>query len=266
MSVNFTIRPIANYDEYIAVAALQKMVWGPESIEIVPPSILMVNAKIGGIVAGAFTPENELVAFVYGLPGFREGKEVHWSHMLAVKPGWRGNGLGRRLKHYQREFVLQKDIDVMHWTYDPLESVNAMLNLDDLGALPMEYALNLYGKGEESILHKGIGTDRFIVTWFMKPEMRTAHLARYHSTNDTLSTPAVITPDLTFSPVDAPVVRVEIPAHIQQVKAKAPAQAPLWRAATRAAFLHYFEAGYTVIACVSDEVADRYFYVMAAPI
>lgn len=225
----------------------------------------MVNVKIGGIVAGAFTPENELVAFVYGLPGFREGKEVHWSHMLAVKPGWRGNGLGRRLKHYQREFVLQKDIDVMHWTYDPMESVNAMLNLDDLGALPMEYAIDLYGKGEESILHKGIGTDRFIVTWFMKPEMRTAHLAGYHSTDDPLAAPAAITADLEFRMVEAPVVRIEIPAHIQQVKVRSPEKAPLWRAATRAAFLHYFEAGYTVITCVRDEAADRYFYVMAAP-
>ncbi len=264
MSTAFTIRPIANYDEYIAVAELQKEVWGQESIEIVPPSILMVNVKIGGIVAGAFTPENQLVAFVYGLPGFREGKEVHWSHMLAVKPGWRGHGLGRRLKHYQREFVLQKNIDIMHWTYDPLESVNAMLNLDDLGALPMEYVLDLYGKGEESILHKGIGTDRFILTWFMKPEMKAAHLAKYHMVDDPMAAPAVITDEISFAPSDASVVRIEIPAHIQQVKINHPERAPRWRSATRAAFLHYFSAGYTVTACVKDEQAGRYFYVMGA--
>ncbi len=279
MLPEFKIRLIKTYDEYIAVAELQKEVWGQESIEIVPPSILMVNQKIGGIVAGAFTTagtaENrgeggeQLVAFVYGLPGFRGGKEVHWSHMLAVKPGWRGKGLGWKLKQYQRDFVIAKGIDIVHWTYDPLESVNAVLNLSKLGALPAEYVCDLYGKGEKSVLHKGIGTDRFILTWYMSEEARSAHLARYH-TADSATVPSVIAPaevagQLRFepAPADTTVLKIEIPKNIQTIKSENPQIARSWRDVTRAAFLHYFAKDFSVTSCYTDPNSGRCYYVMA---
>lgn len=260
---DLAIRRIKTYDEYIAVADLQKIVWGQESIEIVPPSILMVNQKIGGIVAGAFTPEDELVAFVYGLPGFRDGAEVHWSHMLAVKPAWRGQGIGKRLKQYQRAYVQDRGIRIMHWTYDPLESVNAFLNLQALGALPAEYVCDLYGKGEKSILHRGIGTDRFILTWYLEPEDRQAYIARFVPESAPDALPAVISSTLTFSPVDAPGVRIQIPENIQQLKSERPEEAAAWRHATRAAFMHYFGQGYGVVSY--HVLPDGCFYIMAQP-
>ena len=265
MSPEFNIRLIRTYDEYIAVADLQKEVWGEDSIEIVPPSILMVNQKIGGVVAGAFTRDDQLIAFVYGLPGFRDNKEVHWSHMLAVKPAWRGKGLGRQLKFYQREYVIARDIDIMHWTYDPLESVNAMLNLNNLGALPVEYVRDLYGKGERSILHKGIGTDRLILSWYMKPAMRKFHMDQLRVPDDPFSVPAVISDALSFEPAetDAAAVKIEIPANIQQVKNESPDDALAWREATREAFLHYFSLNYGVVTCVNDPESKRYYYIMA---
>lgn len=274
MLPEINIRLIKNYDEYIAVAELQKEVWGHESIEIVPPSILMVNQKIGGIVAGAFVPrdmsadkdgaDETLVAFVYGLPGFREGKEVHWSHMLAVKPEWRGKGLGGRLKQYQRDFVIAKGIDIVHWTYDPLESVNAVLNLSKLGALPAEYVCDLYGKGEKSVLHKGIGTDRFILTWYMSEEAKSAHLARYHAA-DPATVPAVISGPLQFEPATAEttVLKIEIPLNIQELKGENPQIAKSWRDVTRAAFLHYFSRDFSVTSCYTDPHSGRCYYVMA---
>ena len=265
-SPEFRIRLIESYDEYIAVAELQKEVWGQESIEIVPPSILMVNQKIGGLVAGAFTAQDELVAFVYGLPGFRHNKEVHWSHMLAVRPPWRGNSLGRLLKEYQRQFVLERDIDIVHWTYDPLESVNATLNLSRLGALPTEYAQDLYGKGEKSVLHRGIGTDRFIVTWHMKPGARQRYLGQYAVPAEPLQAVSVINNDLAFSPADEAVkaVKIEIPDNIQQLKNEAPQSAAAWRHATRAAFLHYLSLGFAVVAFCHDDQTGRCYYILAA--
>lgn len=265
-SSEFTIRPIKNYDEYIAVAELQKEVWGQESIEIVPPSILMVNQKIGGLVAGAFTPENELVAFVYGLPGFREGQEVHWSHMLAVRPPWRGQSLGRLLKEYQKDFVRANNIEIMHWTYDPLESVNASLNLSRLGALPTEYVCDLYGKGEKSVLHRGIGTDRFIVTWHMSPAARAAYLDRYHQLADGLEVTPVISEQLDFEPANesSRCIKIEIPENIQQLKLEAPETAASWRVATRAAFLHYHAKDFAVTSFDKDASTGRCYYVMSA--
>ncbi len=258
------IRRIKTYDEYIAVAELQKIVWGQESIEIVPPSILMVNQKIGGIVAGAFTADDELVAFVYGLPGFRNGVEVHWSHMLAVKPAWRGKGIGKVLKQYQRDFVVNRGIKIIHWTYDPLESVNALLNLQRLGAMPAEYVCDLYGKGEKSILHKGIGTDRFILTWYLDSADNEAYHAQYVLPGNPALLPAVISSDHVFEPVDAPGVRIQIPQNIQQLKVDAPAEARAWRHATRAAFKHYFGLSYGVVAY--SVLDDGCFYIMAQPL
>ncbi len=257
------IRRIESYDEYIAVAELQKIVWGQDSIEIVPPSILMVNQKIGGIVAGAFTPAHELVAFVYGLPGFRSGAEVHWSHMLAVKPGWRGKGIGKRLKQYQRAFVQERGIGIIHWTYDPLESVNAFLNLQTLGAMPAEYVCDLYGKGEKSILHKGIGTDRFILTWYLDAADRQAYQDKFYTIEAPAALPAVVSKALTFTPVDAPGVRIQIPQNIQELKRKQPEEASAWRNATRAAFMHYFGQGYGVVAF--HTLNDGCYYLMAQP-
>lgn len=260
---DLSIRRIKSYDEYIAVAELQKIVWGQESIEIVPPSILMVNQKIGGIVAGAFTPEDELVAFVYGLPGFRAGVEVHWSHMLAVKPAWRGLGIGKKLKQYQRAYAEARGIRIMHWTYDPLESVNAFLNLQTLGALPAEYVCDLYGKGEKSILHRGIGTDRFILTWYLEPADKQAYMAQFSPLPAAASLPAVISGTLTFAPIDAAGVRIQIPENIQQLKSERPEEAAAWRHATRAAFMHYFGQGYGVVSY--NVLADGCFYIMAQP-
>ncbi|MEM8487668.1 MAG: GNAT family N-acetyltransferase [Bacteroidota bacterium] len=257
------IRRIQSYDEYIAVAELQKIVWGQESIEIVPPSILMVNQKIGGIVAGAFTPDHELVAFVYGLPGFRNNAEVHWSHMLAVKPAWRGKGIGKRLKQYQRAFVQERGIKIIHWTYDPLESVNAFLNLERLGAMPSEYICDLYGKGEKSILHKGIGTDRFILTWYLNPVDGQARRARFSPLAAPRSLPAVISKTLSFLPVSASGVRIEIPRNIQQLKREQPEEARAWRNATRAAFMHYFGKGYGVVGF--HTLDEGCYYIMAQP-
>ena len=246
---------------------LQLETWGEGFIDMVPPAILLVTQKIGGIVAGAFTPENELIAFVYGMPGRRKGMDIHWSHMLAVKKAWRGRGLGRELKEFQRRFVLDQGIARIHWTFDPLESLNATLNLVRLGALPEEYARDLYGDGESSTLYSTIGTDRFIVTWYLRNEDRERRQARYADVDDPLSAPAVLGSELRFTPAKAGIaaVRIEIPASIQDVKKQDPDLARAWRKATRAAFTHYYENKYAVVDFVKDESENQFFYVMARP-
>ena len=261
----YTIRHIESYQEHEAVGRLQLETWGEGFIDMVPPAILLVTQKVGGIVAGAFTPENELIAFVYGMPGHRNGIDIHWSHMLAVKKAWRGRGLGRELKEFQRRFVLDQGISRIHWTFDPLESLNAMLNLVSLGALPEEYACDLYGDGESSTLYSTIGTDRFIVTWYLHSGDRERRQSRYEDISDPLSMPAVLGPELRFTPAEdgAAAVRIEIPSSIQDVKKQDPNLARAWRKATRDAFTHYYEEKYAVVDFVKDEVEDRFFYIMA---
>ena len=264
----YTIRHIHKYQEYEAVGRLQLETWGEEFIEMVPPAILLVTQKVGGLVAGAFTPEDELIGFVFGMRGHRGGEDVHWSHMLAVKTDWRGRGIGRALKQFQRNFVLDQNIYRIHWTYEPLETLNASLNMQKLGALPGEYVCDLYGNGESSALYRTIGTDRFIVTWYLEEKDRSSHLNRFEPVIDLLSASPVIDEGVGFSPSreDTSAISIEIPANIQQTKLEDPERARRWRKATRAAFMYYFERRYGVVQFVQDEPTGRYYYVMARPV
>lgn len=183
-----TLRPLASHDDYHACYELQLATWGRDFQEGVPPSVLKISQRVGGIAAGAFAAGGELLGYVYGLTGVRppgssrsaatvparggpaRPELFHWSHMLAVAPEARDLGLGTRLKLYQRELLLPLGVEVVEWTYDPLEARNAHLNLNRLGADVVEYVEDMY-KGEMgSELARGIGTDRFIVAWRIADE------------------------------------------------------------------------------------------------
>ena len=79
------IREFADTGDYAACVALQRRTWGADFSDVVPLSVLKISQKVGGIAAGAFSPQGELLAFVYGLTGLRRGKPIHWSHMMAVR-------------------------------------------------------------------------------------------------------------------------------------------------------------------------------------
>ena len=158
------IRPLQTLDELRACVTLQRETWGDEFTDVVPASILKVSQRVGGVAAGAFDADGKLLGFVYGLTGVEDGRIVHWSDMLAVRPEARNLGLGRRLKDFQRHAVQQVGGVVIYWTYDPLVARNAHLNINVFGAHIAEYVEDMYGE-TESPLHRGIGTDRFIVAW-----------------------------------------------------------------------------------------------------
>ena len=236
------IRPFTSRGDYLACVELQRETWGEHFADIVPPTILMVSQRLGGVAAGAFEPGGRLLGFVFGMTGIRDGEPVHWSDMLAVRPEARGTGLGKRLKLFQREQLLERGVRRMQWTYDPLVVRNANLNLNGLGAAPIEHVVNLYGDTGSS-LHAGLDTDRFIVEWRLDdatPE-RSARV-------DLGSAPIV---DLKSSTAEPPLpgepsVRVAAPADIYAIKAADPAQARAWLALQRLAFTHYLRRGYRV--------------------
>ncbi|MDX1493800.1 MAG: hypothetical protein R3253_07075 [Longimicrobiales bacterium] len=173
----YEIRPFESTADYRACVDLQEATWGDGFSERVSPAILKVSQILGGVAAGAYDDGGALVGFVFGLTGVRDGRMVHWSDMLAVRPGLRDSGLGRRLKAYQREDLLSRGIDTMYWTFDPLQSRNAHLNITRLGAVVREYRVNMYGESD-SPLHRGIGTDRFVALWLMDSERVRRRLQR----------------------------------------------------------------------------------------
>lgn len=266
------VRPLASADDYARGEALQEATWGEGFAEKASATMMMIAQKVGGIAAGAFTDDDwpqgsagELVGFVFGMTGLKGGRPVHWSHMLAVDQRLRGRGLGRRLKAYQRRRLLEIGVDTMLWTYDPLEARNAHLNLERLGAEPVEYIENLYGDGGRNALHRGLGTDRFVVEWRLaSPEVEQT-LGREPAKEDDaadaprLNLAADGRPRGDAYPLpDAPRVRVAVPADIQRRKQEAPEEAVLWRTSTRRAFLHYLGRGYRVRRLLRGEGLSDY--------
>ena len=257
-----TFRSFDRPDDYHACAELQRDIWGRDFSDVVPSSILKISQKVGSVAAGAFAPDGRILGFVWGLTGVRNGRPFHWSHMLGVHPDARDLRLGTRLKLLQRELLLPLGVEDVEWTYDPLEARNAHLNLNRLGALPVEYVEDMYAGEMGSDLAQGIGTDRFIVRWRIASDRVACVLAGAPASDPALFAGAPIlgleAADEAFPLTDATRVRVEIPVSIQEVKAARPDEAPVWRQSTRRAIEHYVERGYRVTACLRE--GDRRFY------
>lgn len=252
-----TIRPFATTEEYHQCVELQEDTWGVGFSERVSPAILMVSQILGGVSAGAYDAHDQLVGFVFGMTGLRDGEIVHWSDMLAVRTEARDSGLGQRLKLYQREEVIGRGVQKMYWTFDPLQARNAHLNFAKLGIVVREYEEDLYGQ-TDSPLHRGIGTDRFIALWWLTSDRVKECLAgnRRDVTADGIGAmpsaldarlegthPRPSEPDLTLGNDE---IRVAIPSDIVSLMSDDLPLALEWRAATRAVFVHYLKSGYEV--------------------
>ena len=100
------IRDLTTIEECRQVAALESEVWGyTDAEDVVPPPVLIVSVKRGGILLGAFDDAGAMKGFVYSIPAVKDGQLTQWSHMLGVTRDARDAGLGLRLKLAQRERV-----------------------------------------------------------------------------------------------------------------------------------------------------------------
>lgn len=264
------LRPLCTNEEYRACVELQRQTWGENFTQRVPSSILMVNQKIGGVTAGAFDQDGNLLGFIFGMTGMKDGRLVHWSDMLAVREEVRGRGLGRRLKLYQRDLLLEIGIELVYWTYDPLVARNAHLNINRLGVEIDAYAPDMYGDDSGSELHRGIGTDRFVVAWHIDDKRvervisgrvrnETHRFTQNPVVNTRLGEDGLPTPFRSELPAP-PMVRVEVPPDILAVQNESLEFAAQWRANTRRVFTHYFDRDYRVKIFYREPESNRCFY------
>lgn len=163
------IRPCAGIDSWRRCVELQSAVWGFDAAELVPIHVLAVAAKTGGQLLGAFDQTGEQIGFLLAFPAFRSDRRYLHSHMLAVLPEYQNRGVGRVLKLVQRADAIVRGIDLIEWTFDPLEFRNAYFNIVRLGAVVRRYVPDLYGPSS-SPLHRGLPTDRLIAEWSLKSE------------------------------------------------------------------------------------------------
>jgi len=243
-SPDILIRRVETLAEYDECVRIERETWGETFTEMVSATVLRITQEMGGVTAAAFDASGAMLGFVFGITGVRFGELAHWSDMLAVRPHAQNLGLGTRLKHFQRDQLVPLGVRRMYWTYDPLVARNAHLNLQRLGARAAEYRVNFYGEDTGSVVHAGLGTDRFIIDWEFASagprEITPRPDAPIANPTDGSGTPA------TIELPDADAVRILIPPDIHAVLASTPAVAHQWRATTRRAFEWYLGRGYRV--------------------
>lgn len=175
---SFEIGELSAEPELRAAVALQKIIWGFADADLLPFRMFVVATKIGGQLLGAFDA-GRMIAFCLAIPGLKpDGKAYLHSHMLGVLPEYRNAGAGRQLKLRQRDDALARGIDLIEWTFDPLDMKNAYFNVERLGAIVRRYVRNQYGIST-SLLHGGFPTDRCVAEWWIrKPRVKTAVVER----------------------------------------------------------------------------------------
>jgi predicted GNAT superfamily acetyltransferase len=273
--IDIDVRHLATHEEFVACVALQHRIWGAGFSERVPAAILKVSQRIGGVTAGAFDESGDIVGFVFGMTGVENGELVHWSDMLAVRADLRDHGIGRILKEFQLRALLERGVARIYWTFDPLVARNAHLNFNRLNVGVAEYVINMYGSETDSVLHRGLGSDRFIVVRpvaevkgdVVPMERDRAHAVAAVGSGTTIlnevdgaGVPAML--ELPKSP-DEPVYRIAIPLDIEKVQAADISLAARWRETTRRAILWGIEHDYRVHGFYRDNEAGNGFYVLS---
>jgi predicted GNAT superfamily acetyltransferase len=166
-----------------------------------------------------------MVGFTLTLAGIRAGKPFLHSHMTAVVPEFRDHGVGRRMKLFQRQDALKRGIELIEWTFDPLDLKNAHFNFVRLGAVARRFIPDCYGV-TSSPLHAGLLTDRLVAEWWLSSERVKSILA-----DDPI-------------PLKGAAVRIGLPANLAEIKARDRAAAARVQAEAREQFQKWFAKGY----------------------
>jgi predicted GNAT superfamily acetyltransferase len=163
------IRKLTQVPEFTEAVKLQKTIWGFDEVDLLPVRLFVTASKIGGHSFGAYDG-GKMIGFCIAIPGIKPpGKSYLHSHMLGVMKGYRDAGLGRKLKLAQRTDALSEGVDLIEWTFDPLEIKNAFFNIERLGAIVRRFVLNQYGT-TSSPLNAGLPTDRCTAEWWLESD------------------------------------------------------------------------------------------------
>jgi len=230
------IRHCASVPEYEECVRIEHATWGEEIA--VPSAIFVVAHHTGGQAIGAFD-QGKMIGFTLAIAGARGGKPFLHSHMTAVLEEYRDRGVGRRLKLFQRQDALRRGIDLIEWTFDPLEFRNAHFNLVRLGAVARRFIPNCYGV-TASPLHAGMPTDRLVAEWWISSER----------------VKSILADDLTASKES--ITRISLPANTDEMRASDREAALRVQAEAREQFTKAFAEGYVATAVESRDAALDY--------
>lgn len=238
------IRQCHTLPEFEECVRLQLIVWGKDIV--VPSPVFVVAEHTGGFTHGAFIG-SKMVGFSMAFAAYRNLRPFLHSHMAAVIPEFQNSGIGRRLKLAQREDALRAGINLIEWTFDPLEFRNAHFNLVRLGAVVRRFIPDCYGI-TESPLHAGLPTDRLIAEWWLDS-------ARVHS---------VLDRRVAAKPPGE--VRISLPGNLAEIKQKDRAAAAGIQSQVAAQFRELFARGFAATSVEARGTSFDYILQPAASI
>jgi predicted GNAT superfamily acetyltransferase len=274
------VRRLKDPEEYRMVTETEVSVWGVmDYTSVVAHHVLIAADRRGGLVLGAFEKDTgRMVGFVFGFPAISpDGRLYHYSHMTGVVPEYRYKGLGYILKLMQREYVLKQGLDLIAWTYDPLQSPNARFNIGKLGVIVRKFYINYYGELRDSI-NIGMPTDRFEAEWWIKSKLvedKLKGLLRPPTLDTLIKLGGEVVTNVEFSnnlpvltnynlDINSKLVLIEIPEDLSKLRSDNNLLLK-WRLGLREVFNRYLnELNYVVVEFVSEFVGGfrRNYYVL----
>jgi predicted GNAT superfamily acetyltransferase len=213
-----TIRECDSVEDFQQCIELERAVWKDDDIGIMPIRLYMISKACKAPTIGAFDDTGKLVGFVHTSLALMGKNVVFHSHLAAVAEARRHKDIGRRMKLAQRERAIEAGIPLIIWTFDPLQSRNAHLNLNKLGAIIRRYEVNYYGEGLSSVFGRGVPSDRVFAEWWVMSSQVEAAIAGKRL-------------DVSTKPES-----VVIPDDIDAVSAASTAEHLLWRLRVREEF------------------------------
>ncbi len=247
------IARVTTLQECAALEPLQREVWSGHLVLAAPH--LFASITCGGIIVAAYDGERP-VGFCYGFPARKRWSVWLHSHMLAVLPPYRGRDLGFGLKLAQRQAALEDEYSVVSWTFDPLQYVNARLNLARLGAVGTAYLVDYYGPMDDP-MNRGLPTDRILLEWSVASAAVAERIARPSAGPEPVGVAVInrITPEragnLQCAAPDLslthPQLLLRIPTDFAALRGRDPGLARDWRLKTRQAFSHYLGTRYRAV-------------------
>ncbi|MDX6446215.1 MAG: hypothetical protein QOH71_3289 [Blastocatellia bacterium] len=242
LSAEIEIREVSAIEEYDACIKLQREVFGLPDLEISPRRHLIVSREAGGWTLAAFT-DGKIVGFVHHLAAVRGTEIFGYSHMMAVAADYQNQGVGAKLKWAQRARALEEGRDFIKWTFEPLRARNAHFNLNRLGVVIREFAVNFYGTDyvtnpiEKGAGVNGMDSDRLFASW----ELRAPRVEAFAAGKD--------------YPLGEAEKAIEIPADVAGLLKSDPERARQEQLRVREQFLELLGSGFVCRAF--NRVGDR---------
>lgn len=245
--LDITIKECSSTEDFRQCIELEQAVWKDDDLGIMPIRLYMISKACNAPTIGAFEPSGRLVGFVHTMIALMDKHVIYHSHLAAVREDLRHKDIGHKMKLAQREHAIHAGVPLIVWTFDPLQSRNAHLNVNKLGAIIRRYEVNYYGEGLSAVFDADVPSDRVYAEWWVSSPHVESALARNHPR------------------VESPVESVLIPQDINEVRAQSVEEHLKWRLRVREDFQRKLVTGRIVRGFERESGSSRFLLGLDEP-